>query len=65
MKWYDATAILVAFAALCCAFALFYALGRMNWDTHQLYFPCAEDEVLGYDQRSTTHVVCIHRDEVK
>lgn len=61
MKGYFALVI----AGLLVGFYCSFLIGTTKWDTNQRYFPCNEDEVLGFNERSTSHVVCIHVEDVK
>ena len=40
--------------------ALSYTIGTHRWNLSQEYFPCNEDEVLGYSPKSVNTVVCMH-----
>lgn len=37
-----------------------FIAGSHHWNLDQHYFPCAEDEVLGYSPSNHDRVVCIH-----
>lgn len=45
--------------------ALSYTIGTHRWNLSQEYFPCQEDEVLGYSPSDINRVVCISVEAVK
>ena len=62
MSWIGV--IITVCAVAYSSFALGYTHGTHNWELEQRFFPCAEDEVLGYVPGEYDLVRCMSREEV-